>query len=145
MKEETTTRLENILQNVDNIDDAESFVEEHGKDYGFFHEYLNEYIAHHNVEIPQLITKSGISRNYIYNIINGDTKNPGRDKVIAICIGAGMNLTELNRALKITGHNNLYPKNERDIYIAALVNQGIGDVTKINLELHSKGIRLLDV
>lgn len=145
MKDETTTRLENILQSVDNLDDAETFAEEHGKHYGFFYEYLNEYIANHNVEIPQLIIKSGVSKNYIYNILNGDTKNPGRDKVIATCIGAGMNLTELNRALKIAGHNSLYPKNERDIFIAALVNQGIGDVTRVNIELHAKGIKILDV
>lgn len=145
MKEETTGRLEDVLKNVSSRDEAEKFAESHGRDYGHFFEYLNDYIAETRGVVNDIVRRSGISRNYVYNILNGVTKNPGRDKIIAICIAAGMDLNHLNRGLKISGHNSLYPKNTRDIYIASCVNRGMNDVTKINLELEAQGQSILDV
>ena len=145
MKDETTGRLDRILKNVSSGKEAEKFASDHGRDYGHFFEYFNEYIAATGGVVSDIIKRSGISRNYVYNIIDGITKKPGRDKIIAICIASGMDLDQLNRGLKIAGHNSLYPKNPRDIYIAACVNRGMTDVTKINLELEAQGQNIIDV
>ena len=93
--------------------------------------------------MSEVIKKSNISRNYVYNIVNGD-RNPGRDKIIALCIGAGMNYSEINRALKIAGEGVLYPKNERDARIAAAVNNGIDSVVNLNIILAGEHLRILD-
>lgn len=144
MKDETTSRLEEILNNVDSEEKAKKFAEEHGIERRFF-EYINDYIATHKKIAGSIIEKCGISKNYIYNILNGKTKNPGRDKILAICIASGMTIDEVNRGLKIAGHNPLYPKNERDIHISSCINKGIDDVTQINLMLSDRGIEILDV
>ena len=145
MKEETTNRLDLLLKNISTREDAIEFAENHSAGMRFFYEYLNDYIALKGLVISQVIMDSGISRNYVYNILNGNKKNPGRDKVIALCIAAGMDLTEVNRGLKIAGHNSLYPKNPRDIQIASLINRGEKSVLKINLELHELGLTEIEI
>lgn len=145
MKEETTGRLESLLKEVDSLEKAKDFAEKHGKEPQFFYGYINEYIGQHKLDLGEVISKSGISKNYIYNILNGKTKLPGRDKIIALCIAAGMTVEEVNRGLKIAGHNGLYPKNKRDILISALINQGMTDVTSINLKLEKEGEAIIEV
>ena len=145
MKDETTSRLEEIIKNLDSEGQAEEFAAQHAVPSQLFHEYLTLYIAEKQVVVSEMISRSGISKNYVYNIINGVTKSPGRDKIIAICIAAGMNLEELNRGLKISGNNSLYPKNKRDIFIAACVNRGLTDITQINLELEKLNIPIINV
>ena len=145
MKEETTSRLEALLKDVTSKEEAASFAEAHKSEPKFFYEYMNDYIAVNDLIPNEVIALSGISRNYVYNILNGNTKNPGRDKVIALCIAAGMNLVEVNRGLKIAGHNSLYPKNPRDIHIAALINRGVQSILDINLELHELGLIEIEI
>lgn len=138
----TTDRLDKMLQKVGSNKETEQYVKEYTSgQYETFADYYNEYISSHELEISELISRSNISKNYIYNIING-RRNPGRDKVIALCIGAGMNVREINRGLKIAGLGVLYAKNERDARIVVAVNRGIRNVIDINLilEKHNQDI-----
>ena len=144
-KEETTSRLEALLKSVSAKEDALGFAEAHSAGTRLFYEYMNAFIASKGLVVNEVISRSGISRNYVYNILNGNTKNPGRDKVMALCIAAGMNIDEVNRGLKIAGHNSLYPKNPRDIQIASLINRGETSVLKINLELHELGLPEIEI
>ena len=97
------------------------------------------------ITIPELIDRSGISKNYIYNILGGERTNPSRDKVIAICIGLGASFSQTNRALELVKHSALYPRDERDARIAIAINQGIKRVTDVNIMLDQNGLRPLDV
>ena len=55
-----------------------------------------------------------------YQILNG-SKNPGREKVLALCIAAGMNYEETQRALTLANLGKLYPRRKEDsIVIFAL-------------------------
>ncbi len=144
MEQDTTRSLSKRLQNIRNERDAEQFIEEHS-DTVTFHSYLNELMAEKDLTVPDLIDRSGISRNYIYNILSGERSNPGRDKVIAICIGLGASFTQINRALELLKLSPFYPKDERDARIAIAVNQGVKDVTDVNLMLERNGLDPLDV
>ena len=145
MSDETTSRLELVLRNIKTKEERDEFIKAHAESAMFFYEYLNDYVGNHGIVVNEMIKKSGVSKNYIYNILNGDTKHPGRDKVIAVCIAAGMDLKDLNKGLKLSGNNPLYPKNERDIHIANCINRRMTDVTAINLELEALGISIIDV
>lgn len=143
-RQKTTKRLEEILRNVKSEQDTAEFIDKNLKDgYENFAEYFNDYIAYKRLELPDIMVKSGISRNYFYNILNGD-RNPGRDKIIALCIGAGMNYDETNRALKIAGTGILYPKNERDARIGIAINNRIASVLELNLILEREGLRIIE-
>lgn len=140
----TTDRLDKILQRVGSDAEIEKYVKEHTTgQYDSFSDYINDYIATHDLEVSDIITRSNISKNYIYNIINGK-RNPGRDKVIALCIGAGMNVREINRGLKIANLGVLYAKDERDARITIAVNKGIRNVIDINIILENQNLEILE-
>lgn len=147
MRQETTRRLEDVLRQVDSEKEARQFVREHAVQAGSkkFHIYMNEMIARGNMALQQVIAGSGISRNYVYQILNGRRDNPGRDKILALCIAAKLSFSETNRALEIAGAGILYAKDERDIWIAVALNKEMGDVLKVNLMLEEKGIAPLEV
>lgn len=144
MEQDTTRSLSKKLQNIRDDSEAEQFIKNHS-DVVSIHSFLNGLMADNNITVPELIKRSGISRNYIYNILGGERTNPGRDKIIAICIGLGASFSQINRALELVKHSALYPKDERDARIAIAVNQGIKSVTEVNLMLEKNGLRPLDV
>lgn len=144
MEQETTRSLSKKLQAIKDEKEAEQFVKSHS-DLISIHSFLNGLLADKNITVPELIERSGISRNYIYNILGGERTNPSRDKVIAICIGLGASFSQINRALELVKHSALYPKDERDARIAIAVNQGVKSVTEINLMLEKNGLKPLDV
>lgn len=139
----TTGRLVDILQNVKSEKDAAKFIQEHTVGtYHSFPEYFNDYIVRNQLDLSQVKERSGISRNYIYNILNGDRK-PGRDKILALCIAAGMTFSEINKGLRIAGEGTLYPKNERDARIVIAVNNRINNIVELNLLLEEAGLDII--
>ena len=144
MEQDTTRSLSRKLQTISDDKDAELFIKEHSG-HNTLHSFLNELMAAKEVGIPELIDRSGISKNYIYNILGGERANPGRDKVIAICIGLGASFSQTNRALELVKHSALYPRDERDARIAIAINQGLHNVTDVNIMLEQNGLQPLDV
>lgn len=142
-EQKTTGGLIETLKKVKTMQDKEAFIRENTVNgYRDFADYYNDHMIRNQLDTVELIKKSNISSNYFYNIINGD-RRPGRDKVLALCIGAGMSYTETNRALKLAGVNELYPKNERDVRIAIFINNGQRDVLTLNIELEEAGLEIL--
>ncbi len=146
MNEKTTRSLSKILEQVKDCKEADRFIENYEeREFTYFYEYLNAMIGKNGLTTAEVVSASGISRNYVYNILNGDKKNPGRDKVIALCIGAGMNYSQTQRGLEIAKAAPLYPKDERDVRIAVAINNGIRNVTEVNLLLDQCGVEPLHV
>lgn len=144
MEQDTTRSLSKKLQEIRDDSDGEIFIRSHS-DSETLHGFLNRLMAEQEITIPELIDRSGISRNYIYNILSGERPNPGRDKVIAVCIGLRASFSQINRALELVKHSALYPRDERDARIAIAVNQGVRTVTEVNLMLEKNGLKPLDV
>lgn len=91
--------------------------------FSSFSEYLCAHIQERNISESELIKNSLIQRTYAYQILNG-TKNPGRDKVLALCLAAHMNYDETQRSLTLAGLGKLYPRRKKDsILIFALEQQ----------------------
>ena len=119
------------------------YVNKHDEEY--FHQYLQAHIINKQLSIAEVMNNSRINKNYGYNIINGTRKNPGRDKVLALCIGAGMNFDQMQRALYLSKQPPLDPRDERDVRIVVAVNNRVKDVLKLNILLESKGVAPLDI
>ena len=134
MCKETTRHLEERLKEMRGQDEVSGFITANGNVDRSFGEYYSRYISEKGIDVPEILKRSGISRNYIYNILNGD-RDPGRDKVLALCIAAGMTYMETDRALELAGERRIYPKDERDARIAIMINQGVNNVTDVNLML----------
>jgi transcriptional regulator with XRE-family HTH domain len=85
----------------------------------------------------ELIERSGLDRTYAYHILNG-TKQPSRDKILALSLAAGLDLTETQRALELTHEGILYAKNRRDAMLIYAVKNGLS-VMEANDLLHHFG------
>lgn len=146
MDQKTTRSLSKILEQTKDPLTAEQFIVDHReKEFTYFYEYLNQILAEKRLVTTEVIRASGISRNYVYNILNGNKKNPGRDKIIALCVGAEMSYNETQRALELAKVSPLYPKDERDVRIAIAINNRIGSVTRLNLMLEEHHLEPLDI
>ena len=136
MADETTTKkLDEILSKINTTSEMEQFFE-HPKVTDSYDSFLPYYRSLSQVKQftdSELIEKSGIEKSYYYQIMKG-TKSPGRDKVLRLCIAAGLSMRETTRALELAGLAALYSKNRRDIIITVGINQH-ANVIDINLML----------
>lgn len=139
MDESTTRKLADLLSSIDSTDEMEKYLQQPKVSDGFrtFPEYFRSLPKKHAFTDSDLIRKSGIERSYYYQIMKG-TKKPGRDKVLRLCIGAGLTLRETTRALELSGAAQLYPRNRRDIILTVAINQG-ASVDDANLLLDKYG------
>lgn len=147
MQEITEHQLIEELKKVRTPGETEAFVEKYvrkGRMVSFY-EYLQQYLTDKKLPVADVMNNSRINKNYGYNIINGTRKRPSRDKVLALCIGAGMDFDEVQNSLELAELPLLNPRNERDVRIAAGVNNRILDVLKLNIELEEKGLEPLQV
>ncbi|MBP5260685.1 MAG: helix-turn-helix transcriptional regulator [Clostridiales bacterium] len=112
-----------------------------GKFPGEFNLYMKSILESRNMTIADLQRKCGIDRNYIYQIMDG-RKKAGRDKIIAMSLGADMSLAECQRALEISKEGILYPKSRRDSVIIYALNNGMS-VMELNGLLEEYNVPIL--
>ena len=139
MDETTTKKLSDILSGIDNTKDMEQYMEEPKVADGFknFPEYFRSLQKVQNTESSELIQKSGLERSYYYQVMKG-SRSPSRDKVLRLCIAAGLDLRETTRALELSGNATLYPKNLRDHILTVAIDQS-ASVADTNLRLFKYG------
>jgi DNA-binding phage protein len=144
MQDKKTVELLGILSEIKTDEELESFFEENPITASSIslHDYLNEIITIKNLSKSHIISNSGLNRIYAYQILQG-SKQPTRDKVIALCMGIKMDLSQIQRALTIAGLGILYPKNKRDAIIMFAVNKGIG-IMDTNELLYGMGADILE-
>lgn len=147
MQEITENQLINELKKIRTPGETEAFVNKYvrkGRTVAFY-EYLQQHITDKNMPVAAVMNNSRINKNYGYNIINGTRRRPGRDKVLALCIGAGMGFDEVQKSLELAEQPLLNPRSERDVRIAVAVNNCVSDVLKLNIQLEEKGLEPLQV
>lgn len=139
MDESTTKQLESVLADIDSEKKMALFMQDPKVTDGFntFPEYFESLEAVKAIGSVELIHRSSLERSYYYQIMKG-TRKPGRDKVIRLCLAAGLNLRETTRALELSGNAALYPKRRRDIILTVAINQKAG-VINTNLLLDKYG------
>ena len=136
-----TTRLLNELKN------AKSFVGFVDKNTDAFSDesisdYLQRLCFERNVELAQVIRRSGIDRTYGYQLFNG-RRTPSRDKLIQLGFGFPLMFSELQMLLRMAGKSQLYPRLRRDAAIIYGLNNNY-TVTQMQELLEEQELPLLD-
>ena len=144
MDKSTTGKLAEVLATIDNTQDMEKFMEQLKVTDSFktFPEYYRSLSRVKETTDSALIELSGIERSYYYQIMKGK-RHPSRDKILRLCIGAGLTLRETTRALELSENAPLYPKSRRDIIITVAINQS-ATVIDTNLLLFEYGEKALE-
>ena len=126
MDKRTTDKLENILNNINKQDDLEDYLNDENNIINFdnFVDYYLSLDKVKQLDRSELIKKSNLERTYAYQILNKTRLNPGKDKILCLCIAAKLNLKESLRALEIVGEN-LYARNSRDAIIIFAINNNL--------------------
>ncbi|MBQ6154114.1 MAG: hypothetical protein IJJ15_10230 [Ruminococcus sp.] len=117
--EKTTDELLKSLKSKKNIED---FFKENTSELLFssLKDLIDFYINRKKLKKSEVIRRSMLG-SYAYNIINGDRKNPERDKLIMLCFGLELSYEEANELLKKNSNAELYTRNGRDaVFIFAL-------------------------
>ena len=139
MEDSTTSNLAKILSNIDSAREMEEYMalSKVADSLQTFPDCFRSLDAVQEMDSGELIRNSGLERSYYYQVMKG-TRRPGRDKVLRLCLAAGLNLKETTRALELSGNAVLYPRKRRDIILTVAVNQ-MADVDDTNLLLFKYG------
>lgn len=137
--EYTTDELLKLLHTARTTSELSKYTESLSNEtkYSSLSGYLTWYLRAHNINESELIRDSQIQRNYAYQILNG-SKNPGRDKILAICLAAGMDYEETQRALALSDSGKLYPRKKRDSIIIFALHKRLS-VQQTNELLYAEG------
>ena len=131
MESKTTDELLKELNSCNNID--EYFKEnENSIIHNRISDYLYDVFKEKCLIKSQVFKKAEVDEIYGYQIFSG-RKNPSRNTLIAICIGARFTLNEIQAALKIAGYATLYAKSKRDSLIIYGINhaQSVMEINEI--------------
>lgn len=94
---------------------------------GAFAEYVRAVMKKRRVTRQEVFLKAGVPERYGYKLISGQKTTQKRDVLIRIFLAAGFSLDETQRALKLAGLSELYPRFKRDAVLMIAVNSGLGD------------------
>ncbi len=130
----STDDLMKILRSKDDVDD---YFDECDNEifFGGLSELINYFMAKKGLEKNSVVKKSGLSRGYAYEIINGKSdKVYSRDKVIMMCFGLELTVDEAQQMLKKGGYAPLYARDTRDSIIIFSIEHKIS-VINTNIKL----------
>lgn len=123
MKEKKTGELEHILNRAHEERELQDYLSdpENLSSHGSFPDYFHSLLEEKDISRVDIVKNSGIDRTYVYQILSGK-RRAGRDRVLALCLAAGLTLEETQRCLKLAGQAPLYVKNRRDAILIFAVN-----------------------
>lgn len=135
MERDVIEKIANIQIDMNNTKELDEFLSQMDKSmiHGDFVDYFRSLPEFKNISDSKLIDLSGIEKSYYYQIMKKKRK-PSRDKLLRLCIGAGLTLTETSNLLQLSEYAVLYPKKKRDVIISVAINQHI-TVIETNLLL----------
>ena len=139
MDQSTTGKLSEILADIDSTHGMDRYME-HPKvadSFRSFAGFFRSLPAVQQMDNAELIQKSGLERSYFYQVMK-ERRSPGRDKVLRLCLAAGLTMKETTRALELSENAVLYPRNRRDIILTVAINRKAG-VDDANLLLYQYG------
>lgn len=132
MYDKNTDELLKLLQSTHSEQELDAYREQYAvTDSSLsFSGLYNQLLEERQLSKSEVIRKSLLDRVYGYQILNG-SKAPGRNKILALCIAAGLTLKETQRLLECAGEGILYSRSSRDAVIIYGINQEM-DLMQIN-------------
>lgn len=132
-----------LLKSLRSKHDIEDFFKENASELIFdtLSDMIVFYMKSKNLKKSEVVRRSMLG-NYAYNIINGDRKNPERDKLIMLCFGLTLTADEANRLLKMSSNGELYVRNPRDLVLIYALDRR-KSVLDANTMLEEMGLDVL--
>lgn len=87
-----TSELLASLSTIHSKEDFEAYLNTHTQTEFSFSQYYNSILHCKNISLAEAVKNSTLERHYAYQIVNGTKANPGRDKILCLCIAARMDI-----------------------------------------------------
>ena len=114
---------EELLKELLNRPDIDSFVDEKNLDDVKFVNCLNDFMNEKGMDRKSIIHKTNINETHAYQMFSGD-RGASRNKVLQLAIAMGLDLRQTNKLLHSAGVSALYCKNRRDAIIIFYIEKG---------------------
>ena len=101
-------------------------------------EYLNRLRKEKKLKRSEVVVRTGLDRGYVYEIFAGK-KKPSRDKLITIAFGMKLSEEETQEMLRLSGHRELWTKDERDDLLLFAIQRGMS-LEEVHAELERYGL-----
>lgn len=109
-----------------------------------FSAFVAQMISEHKIKRKDAIARSTLNYDYAYKLMNGNKKTKERDYIIAICMGIGVNLSQVQYAMDICKMPKLNSKDIRDFIISESIRNH-ESIYKLNETLERANFELLKV
>lgn len=125
MKRKLDTELKPIIAYLKDDSALKQYLDRMPVNYPDFVTYFKSLKKVKEIAAARLYKLSGIERTYCYHILSGK-KAPGRDKILLLCLAAGLSILETQVALEAGKVPLLSAWNSRDIIIAYALEKELG-------------------
>ncbi len=85
-------------------------------------QYLEQLLEKYHMSISELITKTLLSKSFVYQIFSGE-RNPGRDILLRIAFAMHLSVEETQHLFLVGQKGALYPKVRRDAALICCLEQ----------------------
>ena len=109
-----------------------------------FYNYFTEVLETKGLKLKDVYRDSNMSEGLAGKLIRMEKHTKKRDYIIRLCVAGHFDLRETNKALKLYGMNELYPKNSRDACFIIAINNRVFDPYKIDEMLEENGLAKLE-
>ena len=135
---ETTSEI--LHKHIKEARSFSDFWEQHKKQIILFplSKYLCELLDKKGLKRSDVVVRTGLDKAYVYQIFAGQ-KKPSRDKLITIAFGMKLNEKETHHMLHLSGHRELWPKDERDALLLFAIQRGMS-LEQVHSELEHYGL-----
>lgn len=139
----TTRTLDGELVQIDKPEELNQYLEKLGHigKPESFQDYFFQLEKVQQIPDRELREKSGLERSYYCHIREG-SKRPGRNKIIRLCLAAGLDDDEARRAFEAAGVPFWYARDRRDAVIRFCLKKS-RSVIETNLLLEEYGMELI--
>lgn len=126
-------------------DNRESLIE----DEHCFSVYMKGIFRRNGLLQQEVFLNADIPEKYGYKLLSEEKRTKQRDIILRICYAARLTLSETQKALRLYGMPELYPKIPRDAVLMICFNERPGSILEVNsflkknhfLPLKSSGIQ----
>ena len=132
-----TPELRRQIKETDSFDKFWEKYKEHIVDLPLS-EYLNRLRKEKKLKRSEVVVRTGLDRGYVYEIFAGK-KKPSRDKLITIAFGMKLSEEETQEMLRLSGHRELWTKDERDDLLLFAIQRGMS-LEEVHAELERYGL-----
>ena len=101
-------------------------------------DYLRSLLNEKGLKRSDVVVKTGLDKAYVYQIVAGK-KSPSRDKLVTIALGMKLSEAETQRMLRLSGHRELWPKDERDAFLLFAIQRRMS-IEDVHTELERYGL-----